>query len=91
MTTDLASFGRLPPFALFDEFGISCDDRVQDHYHAEIASLQAQVKLLATLLDECQRALFMQIEPKHGPKAASEYWEVARARSALAALAAAGR
>lgn len=25
---------ELPPFALFDEFGRSCDDRVQDHYHA---------------------------------------------------------
>lgn len=42
--TDKQDLPPLPtlPFAVFDEFGASCEDRVRDHFHAAIRSHEAE-------------------------------------------------
>lgn len=39
---------RLPtlPFAIFDEFGNPCEDRVRDHFAAELLRLNADIEAL---------------------------------------------
>lgn len=62
------------PFAVFDEFGKSCEDRVADHYRAALAAQPGSVPAKNNDVDQLLRAVFElceateeapQVEPKN--------------------------